>query len=165
MTRLNKKICETLDLEIPVEDAECSDVLIVDVEPHEVQLLSVDNPDLPGMDDINHRLLEGEKELDEVINMTLSNAKVIYEELPDIEPKFRSRNQEAWNVTMGLALDAIKHKTDLQNRKKEVRMKEADFKKSGSGTGKNGEPTNNFFFGDRETLRRMFDETPEGSKE
>ena len=164
MTRLNKKICETLDLEIPVEDAECTDVLIVDVEPHEVKLLSVDNPDLPGMDDINHRLLEGEKELDEVIHMTLGNAKVLYEELPDIEPKYRSRNQEAWNVTMGLALDAIKHKTDLQNRKKEVRMKETDFKKAGAS--KKGEaPTNNFFFGDRETLINMLEGTMEGDSE
>ena len=144
--KLNKVIADTLDMDIP-EDGETKLPSTVSVEPHEIMIL--ENPNLPDMQDIDHRLLEGEKELDLVIKKTLAVADDMYEDAPNIDPRNRNRFMEIAAQFYGQSLDAIKHKTDLQLKKKQTRLKEAGFE--GVKDSAAGGNVNNFVFsGDRE---------------
>jgi hypothetical protein len=75
----------------------------------------------------------------------------LYKELAAIDPKYRNRHLEVTALIMGNTLDAIKHKTDLQLKRKKQRMEEAGFGKKDEGT-KIGTAN---FFGSREELMKV----------
>lgn len=148
--KLNPKIAEALEMDLP-EEAEEPKKRLITVEPHEITL--IDNEELPDMTDAEVRLLEAEKQLEIVIDAGLGTYHELDEVRPSVEPKFLSRHVETSGLILGHALDAIKHKTELQIKKMELRMKQKEFggkKKEASG------PQNqtNFFVGSREDLRR-----------
>lgn len=151
---LSKKIAESLDMEIPdSDDEEVSGELVV-VEPHE--LPNVGNPELPDMGDIDHSMAEGEKQLEVLIRHGLGQVERLRDGHLDVDPKYRNRYLETVNQTIGVTLDAIKHKTDLQLKKKDLRMKEDSHRKPDSAGGSGGRQ-DNFFSGSREDLLKALD--------
>jgi len=151
---INKKIAESLDMEVPKEDK--VDGALVEVAPHELAP-TIDNVDLPDMTDINRSQIEAEKQLEKVISMSLTSAEEIEDVRSDVEPKYAARYIETGNERMRVALDAIKTKIDTQHKKKELRLKEAGF----TGKPSIGTQNNTFFVGSREDLRKlMADNTP-----
>ena len=161
MTKINKQIAESLGIEVPEEQSDLT--LPVVVEPHE--LVRVDNPALPDMADIDKRLLEGEKQLETVIKVSLEQVEEIQEDVHRIEAKNRGRYYEASNMSMQIALEAIKTKISTQMDKKEMRMKEAEFQ------GKNKKPdaplggnttTNYIFSGSLEDVQDLIKKSSEG---
>lgn len=158
--KLNKKIAESLDMELPPEEE--IKTLPVRVEPHELPVAII-NPDLPSMVDIDVRLLEGEKQLEELIQRATDMLMDQYEKVTEIDPQFRNRHMEIASMFMSTIVDAVKHKTDLQLKKKEQRMKEAKFSTEGIESGPR--TINATFIGTREELRKMLDDPKdEGSK-
>jgi len=145
---INKKMAAILGMDVPDDEVLVQE--IVPVEPHE--LIMVDNPDLPPMYDIDRKLLQAEKQLEEVIQFTLGYQKTLFSEVASVDPKYRSRYVEVANGTLGIALDAIKVKIKTQENHRKQRLEEAEFisprtnKKAGEGV------TNNFFVGTREEL-------------
>ena len=149
--KINPKIADALGMDMPPEKEDTKKRL-VRVEPHEITL--VDNPELPDMTDAETRLLEAEKQLELVIDAGLGTFNDLDEVRPTVEPRFLSRHIETSGLILGHALDAIKHKTELQMKKMDMRMKQKGFgvgKKEASG------PQNqtNFFVGSREELRHI----------
>jgi len=140
---INKKMAAILGMDVPDDEVLVQE--IVPVEPHE--LIMVDNPDLPPMYDIDRKLLQAEKQLEEVIQFTLGYQKTLFSEVASVDPKYRSRYVEVANGTLGIALDAIKVKIKTQENHRKQRLEEAEFisprtnKKAGEGV------TNNFFVG------------------
>ena len=163
--KLNPKIAEALEMDLPPEKEESQRSLIT-VDPHEITL--VENEDLPDMTDAETRLLEAEKQLEVVINAGLGTYRDLDETRPSVEPKFLSRHIETSGLILGHALDAIKHKTDLQIRKMDMRMKQKGF---GGKKDKGAAPTSqtNFFVGSREDLLDMIssklEESPDTPEE
>lgn len=145
---INKTIAESLGMEVP--DEEEVDNSLVEIAPHEVPD-PVDNPNLPNLADEDKRMLEGEKQLEKLIKMGMNTFSDLDEKRSDIDPKFLSRHIETTSQVFGLTLDAVKHKTDLQLKKKKQKLSEAGFE---GKTDKNG-ATNNFFVGSREDLRKL----------
>lgn len=143
-------------MELPEELPMESKAPSVIVEPHEI--VKVDNPELPTMTDIDVRLIEGEKQLDEFIGKGMGMFQELYEETNELDPQKRNRHMEVTSMVMGTTLDAIKHKTELQLKKKGVRMKEQEFQ--GGGKKGDGGITANFF-GSREELLKFYKETKE----
>lgn len=157
MSQINKKIAQSLDMEIPEDqefEADPTNALTT-VEPHE--LTTVENPDLPDMMDIDRSLSEGEKQLEMVIRHGLGQMERLQDSWSDIDPKYRNRFIENVTSATNSTLDAIKFKNELQLKKKELRLKEDLHRKPDSAGGESGS-TNNFFIGSREDLLRMFDE-------
>lgn len=158
MIKLNKKIAEALEMELPPEEE--IKIVPVRVEPHEIAV-PVSNPDLPSMIDIDVRLLEGEKQLEELIQRATTMLMDQYEKVTEIDPQYRNRHMEIASMFMSTIVDAVKHKTDLQLKKKEQRMKEAKFSTEGGDVG--GPRTiNATFIGTREELRQMLKDDPKG---
>lgn len=153
--KLNKKIAEALEMELPPEEE--IKTLPVRVEPTELPV-PLNNPDLPSMVDIDVRLLEGEKQLEELIQKASAMLMDQYEQVSEIEPQYRNRHMEIASMFMSTIVDAVKHKNELQMKKKEQRMKEAKFS---TETVESGPKTiNAAFFGTREDLRKMLKEDP-----
>ena len=150
--KLNPKIAEALDMEVPEVKTEGNEKRLVKVEPHEINI--VDNPELPDMTDAELRLAEAEKQLEMVINYSLETYRDLDETRPTVEPKFLSRHIETSSLILGHGLDAIRHKTELQLKKMDQRMKQ---KKFGTEKKKPDGPQNqtNFFVGSREDLRKI----------
>ena len=121
--KFNTQIAESLGMEIPQDDEPDTDLIVV--EPHEI--VSVDNPELPPMHDIERRSIEGEKQLEMVINESFKLFKLLEEGMTAVEPKYRNRHIEVLATVLRNGLAAIKHKNDLQLEKKKMRLKEADF--------------------------------------
>jgi len=141
---INKKMASILGMDIPEETA----TEIVEIQPHEI--VTIDNDDLPSMKDIDRKQLQGEHELQRVIDFSLGYQENLFDDIGSIEPKYRSRNIEVANATLGIALEAIKVKLKTQDDKKKMRLKEAEFvapTKRGAG-----DTNNNFYFGSREDL-------------
>lgn len=155
MIKLNKKIAEALDMELPPEEE--IKIVPVRVEPHELPV-PIGNPNLPSMIDIDVRLLEGEKQLEELIQRATIMLMDQYEQVIEIDPQYRNRHMEIASMFMSTIVDAVKHKTDLQLKKKEQRMKEAKFSTEGSDTGP--KTFNATFVGTREELRQMLKDDP-----
>lgn len=151
---INKKIAGILGMDVPEEDdMECREV--IPVAPHEI--VSVDNPDLPPMHDVDRKQLQAEKQLEEIIEFSLGYQKRMFAEVDSVEPKFRSRYVEVANATLGLALDAVKVKITTQENRRKDRLKEAEFQRPGQR--KEASMTNNFFFGNREELINALENT------
>lgn len=148
--RLNPNIAKALDMELPENEPVEDSSPVIEVLPHEVVV--VDNEELPEMSDIEHTMIEGQKQLEELIGKGMGMFSELYEELPEIEPKYRNRHLEITALIMGNTLDAIKHKTDLQIKRKDQRLKEASFRTPGESN--SGNVTNNFF-GSREDLMEL----------
>lgn len=147
MSKLNPKIVQAIGLEMPPESENEGKQISVEVKPHELAL--VHNEDMPDVSDAEMSLLEGEKQLELVINAGLDTFRDLDDRRASVEPKFLSRHIETSSLILGHTLDAIKHKTELQLKKIENRMKQKEFGgKSQSGVGKQ----NNFFVGSREDL-------------
>lgn len=162
--KLNKNIAEALDMRLPEESDTDQAQNLVSVEPHD--LAKVDNPDLPDMTDTDMSIAEGEKQLEELITKGMTMINSLYEELPEIEPKFRNRHMEITSILYQGTLSAISTKLDTQMKKKKQRLEEANFKKNGtSKEGPGGPKTVNNFFGSREDLMRMVDESQADSDE
>ena len=149
---INKTIAETLGMEVPDEPQE--DHSLVEIAPHEMPV-PVENPNLPDMKDTDHRMAEGEAQLEKLISSGMNTFTDLDEKRHDIDPKYLSRHIETSAQMFGLTLDAIKHKTELQIKKKKARLEEAEFK----GVGESGSGTqNNFFVGSREELMNLLEE-------
>jgi len=144
---INKKMASILGMDIPEE----TPTPIVEIAPHEI--VTIDNDALPNMKDIDRKQLQGEHELQRVIEFSLGYQERLFDEVNSIEPKYRSRNIEVANATLGIALDAIKVKLKTQDEKKKMRLKEAEFVSPNKGSV--GDTNNNFYFGSREELIDM----------
>lgn len=144
---INKKMATILGMEVPEDDVKIGEV--VPVEPHEI--VTVENPDLPPMYDINRKQLQAEKQLEEVIEFTLGYQRDLFSEVGVVDPKYRARYIEVANATMGIALDAIKTKIKAQENQRKLRMDEAEFRSPGSNKDSPASVTNNFF-GTREEI-------------
>lgn len=154
-TKVNNNFADIMDME-PVEQEETMPDITVDA--HEIVV--VENPDLPDMTDIDGKMVEGEKQLEVLIDKGIKMTRELYDELPKIEPKYRNRHMEITSMVMGTALDAIKHKTELQLKKKEQRLKEKSYAgKPAVKTSDAGSVTNNNYFGNREELMRFIKNT------
>lgn len=153
--RFNKNIANALDMDIPEQDDVSDSAPSVIVEPHEI--IRVDNTNLPDMSDIEYRLVEGEKQLDEFIGKGMGMFQELYDGSTEISPDKRNRHLEVSAMFMSTTLDAIKHKTDLQLKKKKQRMAEKDF-----GAGDNQQTINANFFGSREEIMKMYQEAKKG---
>lgn len=149
--RLNKRIAEALEMELPDEEPVENSAPMITVEPHEI--ICVDNPDLPDLSDIEYRLVEGEKQLDDFIGKGMGMFKELYDGSTEVSPDKRNRHLEVATMVMSNTLDAIKHKNELQLKKKQQRMKEKEF----NGGSKPQNVTANFF-GSREEILKMFKE-------
>ena len=147
--KLNPKIAEALDMDVPEEKEVKKDM--VTVEPHEITL--VENDQLPDMTDTETRLLEAEKQLELIINAGLSTYNDLDETRTTVEPKFLSRHIETSGIILGHTLDAIKHKTELQLKKMDMRMKQKGFGVQKRESGPQNQT--NFFVGSREDLRKI----------
>lgn len=148
-TRLNSNIAEALDMELPEEIPLEDSAPMVVVEPHELAV--VDNPDLPDMTDLDIKSVEADKQLEILIQRGMGMFTDLYKELPDIEPKYRARHLEVTAQMMGTTLDAIRHKSEHQLKRKKARLEEANF---GKTTGDTKIGTANFY-GTREELLKM----------
>lgn len=148
--RLNPNIAKALDMELPDEAPVEESAPLVVVEPHEI--ITVDNPDLPDMTDLEVKNQEGEKQLEEIINKGHGMFSELYDELPEIEPKYRNRHLEITALIMGNTLDAVKTKLDHQNKRRKQRVDEAGFGKSEQGGPRIGTAN---FFGSREDIMKM----------
>jgi hypothetical protein len=164
-TRLNPNIAKALDMELPEEAPVEDSAPIVVVEPHEI--VTIANENLPDMIDIEMKAIQAEKQLEMLITKGMGMFTELYEELPEIDPKYRNRHLETTALIMGHTLDGIKHKTDLQLKRKKQRMDEAGFGKKESGT-KIGTAN---FFGSREEIMKVLNDavdvtaTPESESE
>ncbi len=147
---INRTIAESLGMEVPEEEE--VDNSLVEVKPHEVPT-PVDNPKLPDLASEDLRMLEGEKQLEKLIKMGMNTFTDLDDKRSDINPKFLSRHIETTAQVFGLTLDAVKHKTDLQLKKKKQKLTEAGFEGNLEKEGN----TNNFFIGSREDLRKLIE--------
>lgn len=148
--KLNPKIAEALDMDLPEEESTDNRSMVV-VEPHELSM--VDNEELPDMSDAETRLLEGEKQLEKVIKAGLETYNDLDDTRATVEPKFLSRHIETSGIILGHTLDAIKHKTDLQLKKMDMRMKQKGF--GVQKQTKVADQQTNFFVGSREDLMQI----------
>lgn len=154
-----KRVAELLDMAVPETEPENeNDVIgeIVPVEPHEV--ISVVNPDLPNMSDIDYKLVEGEKQLEELIVRGMKAFKDSFEQVENIEPKFRGRFLEVVTTLYVATLEAVKHKNTLQIDKSNMRLKQAGFAKKTARNDQSGGTTNVFFTGTIDELKKMVNE-------
>ena len=53
--------------------------------------MSVDNEDLPSMEDIDKSILEGEKQLESLIQTGMEWIQEMRDTMVDVEPKYRNR--------------------------------------------------------------------------
>jgi hypothetical protein len=150
--RLNPNIAKALDMDLPEEAAVEASAPMVVVEPHEI--VTVANDDLPDMSDLEVKVVQGEKQLEQIITKGMGMFTELYDELPGIDPKYRNRHLETTALVMGHTLDAIKHKTGHQLKRKKQRMEEAEFGKSDSNT--NIGTAN--FYGSREDLLKYMND-------
>jgi len=159
-TRLNPKIADALDMDMPEETSVEDSALPVVVEPHEI--VRVDNEDVPDMSDLEVRLLENQKRMDDLVAKGMGMVSELYKELPTIEPKYRNRHLEIMTMLMGETRTAIEHMNNLQVKRKEVRLKEAAFGKGKTGETKIGTAN---FYGTREEVLRMIQGAEEAPPE
>ncbi len=146
--KINKTIAESLGMEIPEEEE--VDNSLVEIAPHEIPD-PIDNPNLPSLAAEDKTMLEGEKQLEKLIKMGMNTFTDLDDKRIEIDPKYLSRHIETTAQIFGLTLDAVKHKTDLQLKKKKQKLSEAGFERNLTKSG----DTNNFFIGSREDLRKM----------
>ncbi len=145
---INPKIAEALGMDVPEEVKE--DHALVNVAPHELPE-PVANEEAPDMTDIERTTLEGEKQLEKIIAHGLNSYAEMEKNRNSVDPRFEARFNETGTERLRVALDAVKIKLDNQNKKKELRLKEAGFQ----APGQNITQQNNFFVGSREELRKM----------
>lgn len=150
---MNKKIAESLGMEIPDDDPNADRLeevkALTAVKPHEVVI--VDNPDLPALSDIEQKLAEGEKQLEEVIVNGLAQMKKMFDNAEDASPDKVARYLEVAQMMMAQTLSAITHKNKLQLDKKKARLAEHSYKpENKASNGGGGNVTNNLFVGSRE---------------
>ncbi len=151
--KINANIAKKLGMIVPDTNDDDITTNLVSVEPHEIN--SVRNEDLPDMTDQEQALVEGQKQLELLINKGMTMMDEQYAETTNVEPKFRNRHIEMVTIILAATLDAVKHKTDLQVRVKDQRLKEQAFVKTKGAVGKM--TTNYNFFGSREELRKLMD--------
>ena len=156
--KINSNIAKKLGMIVPDANDTTDPANIVSVEPHEIR--PVQNEDLPDMTDQELALVEGQKQLELLINKGMKMMNEQYDETSNIEPKFRNRHIEMVSTILTATLDAVKHKTDLQVRVKDQRVKEQAFVKSDGSKGKM--TTNYNFFGSREELRKLMNKAKNG---
>lgn len=145
---VNSKIVEALGVESPEENEDLENSL-VKVDPHEIN--KVNNPNMPDVYDIDEKQVVGDKQLEKVIGMALKEHKDMYSESKSVDPKYRARHVEVANGTLNIALDAIKTKLNTQEKRRQQRMKEAEFGMNGKNIA-NVRAENIYFNGSREDL-------------
>lgn len=164
--RLNPNIAKALDMELPDEAPIEDSAPLVVVEPHEI--ITIDNPDLPDMTDLEVKNLQGEKQLEQLISKGMGMFTELYDELPSIDVKYRNRHLEVSALVMGHTLDAVKTKIDHNLKRKKQRMEEAGFGKKEEGDTNIGTAN---FFGSREEIMKVLNDavevpsTPEATPE
>lgn len=157
--KLNTNIAKALDMEVPPEIND--DDLPMEIDP--TALVKVDSPNLPDMTDIDIRLLEGEHQLDTLISSGMAMFKEMQEGLETVDPKFRNRHMEIVTMAFSQVLAAVKHKNDLQLKKKDTRMNEQSFAGGGQKSNENGTVVNNFF-GTREAALELIQDAEDSLK-
>ncbi|GAF76403.1 unnamed protein product, partial [marine sediment metagenome] len=106
------------------------------------------------MTDLEVKVVQGEKQLETIISKGMGMFTELYDELPTIDPKYRNRHLETTALIMGHTLDAVKHKTEHQLKRKKQRMEEAGFGKPEGGA-KIGTAN---FYGSREEIMKMMND-------
>jgi len=153
---INTNIAKALDMDVPTEEPLDSPLIVI--EPHELPP-EIDNESMPNIKDIDHSMVEGEKQLEYLISFGMGNIKKLMDELEGVDPKMKNRYLEMINIMMSNTLDAVKHKTDYQLKKIESRMKQKGFV---ADKGKSANITNNnVFVGNREEFLKMIEEQGE----
>ena len=148
--KINKHIAEALEMDVPEEIKEDAKML-VSIDPHE--LVNLANEDLPDMVDIEHRLLEGEKQLEMVIAKTMTIIDEMQDSIIDDEPKYRNRKLEILSLFVGNLSDLVKFKVEAQLKKKKSRMDEAKF--AGKDGKAGGGQVHNHYYDRNEILSMM----------
>jgi hypothetical protein len=158
---VNNNIAKALEMEVIHEEIDpLSDVSLVQVHSHEI--IGLENPDLPPMEDIDRKTIEGEKQLEIMISKGLNMIGNMFDEIDEIDPKYRNRHLEIMSILYGSTLEAVKTKLNFQLSNRKQRLTEAGFIKQGKP---NGNTTNNFF-GTREDILQFLskDQKPQESK-
>lgn len=151
--KLNANIADALDMNPPDDSPVAENTALVTVEPHEIA--HVDNEELPEMSDLETSILEAEKQREELIVKGMDMVAELYNELPQIDPKYRNRQLEIIALLMGETRTAVEHKSNHNLKRKEHRMKEAAFGKNSKGDTKIGTAN---FYGSREELLKAVDQ-------
>ena len=137
---MNSKMIAALGVDMPEEAEEVSSISLP--EPiHPGELVLVDNPNLPEMEDIETTLVEGERQAEALIKIGFDMIKSLTEENPQIAPNYRNSHLERLIMAYQTTADMVKFKTELQLKKKKSRLDEAKFVGRGS-VSKDGEDDN-----------------------
>lgn len=158
-TKINTNIAKKLGMLVPdTSDDDSTPANLVTVDPHEIR--PVKNEDLPDMTDEELALKEGQKQLELIINKSMKIVNEQYSETQNIEPKFRNRHIEMIATVLATCLDGVKHKTELQIKSKQQKLKEQSYSKESASKGKL--TTNYNFYGSREELRKLMAKAKSG---
>lgn len=152
---MNTKIAESLGMTIP-DEIQDFDALRSEFATGLHEITIVDNPDLPKMTDIDLKLLEGEKQLEAFILKAFMQIDTMFKDAGNVSPDKKARYLEIASYIMERTFNAIKHKNEIQLKKKDMRMKE--HKHSNEKSLSNPSTTNNIFVGTREEMRKHLKE-------
>lgn len=123
---LNKKMIASLGVDLPEEAEEVSTLPVPDpIHPGEV--VKVDNPELPTMEDIEINLIESERQIDHLIQMGFGMIEDLKADHDSIAPNYRNAHLERLITVFQSTADIVKYKADLQLNKKKARLNEAKF--------------------------------------
>lgn len=154
---MNSKMISSLGVDLPEEAVEVSTVPIPEpIDP--TSLVVINNPNLPPMEDIETNLVEGERQLESLIQTGLSMIKSMSEENGTLAPNLRNAHTERIVMVFQTTADVIKFKSELQLKKKKSRMDEAKFVGlSRSKDEKDGDPqvVNNNLFIQKDILHAL----------
>lgn len=157
MSRINTQMQKAIGVDVAEEPQPETRIQVpIPIEPHELPP-EVVNPDLPDFTDIDRRQLEGEKQLEELIQTGQKIIDELYDEIPNIDPKYKRGIYEQMQLFYTATLQAVIHKNNLQMNKRKSRLAEAGFSKKlkpGQGSGN----TTNMFFGTREQMIEALEE-------
>ncbi len=123
---LNTTAISALGIDMP-EDAQEQSNLPVPDPIHPSELVIVDNPNLPEMEDIETSLIEGERQLETLIQNGFDMFKALSEERSTIQPNYRNSHLERLIMIFQSTADVVKYKTELQLKKKKARLDDAKF--------------------------------------
>jgi len=123
---LNTTMISALGIDLPENSEEESNLPVPEpIHPHDIVL--VDNPNLPEMEDIETNLIEGERQLETLIQNGFDMFKALSEERSTIQPNYRNSHLERLIMIFQSTADVVKYKTELQLKKKKSRLEDAKF--------------------------------------
>lgn len=123
---LNAKMIAALGVDLPeVAEEESTFPVPAPIDPSDIVL--VDNPNLPEMEDIETNMVEGERQLETLIQNGFEMFRQMSEENSSIQPNYRNSHLEKLIMIFQATADVVKYKTELQLKKKKARLDDAKF--------------------------------------